>query len=405
MIMEFDAVVVGAGMVGATVAKTLADAGFSTAVLERGAIAVEWNAAVHDTRVSALNLGSERLLNAIGVWPQVEAMRVSRYDRMFVWDSGSEGVIEFDSADLGVSHLGSIVENDLVKYALHQGLIDATGVEVLSDSELEELECDADGVTVKLRGGDDVRGKLLIGADGAASRVREVLQIPSEVRSYHQRAIVAQVATESGHGNTAWQRFLSTGPLAFLPLSNGESSIVWSCDGELADDLMALGDREFMQKLSDAFDHKLGRVTRTGPRQAFALTSARARRYVDQRTVLVGDAAHVVHPLAGQGVNLGLADAAALTEVLVDARAAGKDIGSRLTLRRYERWRKGDNLLMAYSLSGLKQLFGTRSAVAATLRGAGLRAVDVIGPLKSAFARRAMGLSGDLPRIMHGYPE
>ena len=403
--MEFDVIVVGAGMVGAALAKTAADAGFKTAVLERGAMAVDWNAAEHDLRVSALNLGSERLLRSIGVWPQIESRRLCRYGAMFVWDSGSEGVIEFDSADLGVSHLGSIVENDLVKFALHQQLIDASGVEIFSAAELEDLELSEAGVTVKLRDANNVRGKLLIGADGAASRVRELLQIPSEVRSYQQRAIVAQVATECAHQNTAWQRFLPTGPLAFLPLSNGESSIVWSCDRELADELVALNDEDFTHRLSDAFEHKLGRVTRTGPRQAFALTSIRARRYIEQRTVLVGDAAHVVHPLAGQGVNLGFADAAALTEVLVDARDAGKDIGARLTLRRYERWRKGDNLLMAYSLSGLKQLFGTRSAMVANLRGAGLQLVNASGPLKTAFAYKAMGLSGDLPRVMQSCPE
>ena len=276
----------------------------------------------------------------------------------------------------------------------------AGNVEVLPKTEVEHVYRDGNGVKLKLSGSQGLRGKVLVGADGAESSVRRVLGIESNIKSFNQTAIVAQVSAERDHQNTAWQRFLHTGPLAFLPLSNGDCSIVWSCEGELVDELMELADADFAQRLTDAFESKLGAVTQVGPRKTFALSSAQVIRYVDDRCALIGDAAHVVHPLAGQGVNLGMADAAALAQVLVDARANNKDIGSWLTLRRYERWRKGENLLMGYALSGVKRLFGTRSHSIAKFRGLGLSLVDITTPVKNAFAIKAMGLSGDLPRIM-----
>lgn len=397
---DFDVIVVGAGMVGASLAQILAQADFKVAVLERTGLTTEWTEKEHDIRVSAFNLGSQRLLSALGVWSSIEQRRVSHYSRMYVWDAGSNAKIEFDCAEFGVTHLGTIVENSLAKFALHKELMTASNVELLTNTELQSVDPDDSGIRLKLSSSGSLSGKVLIGADGAESWVRAMLGVESNKQSFGQSAIVAQVKTERNHEETAWQRFLQTGPLAFLPLSNGDCSIVWSCEQNTADELGQLNDRDFAQRLTDAFGSKLGKVIQVGPRKTFLLSSAHASRYVDNRSALIGDAAHVVHPLAGQGVNLGMADAAALAEVLVDARANNKDIGGRLTLRRYERWRKGDNLLMGYALSGLKRLFGARSLSVSALRTAGLRLADLTAPVKYAFASKAMGLNGDLPRIM-----
>ena len=397
---HFDVVVVGAGMVGGTLAQALAQSGFTVAVVERGGLEAGWDAQQHDLRVSAVNLGSERLLKAVGAWPTIQQHRVSRYLRMFVWDAGGDARIEFDCADLGVTHLGTIVENSLIVCAARRRLSADANVTVMADTGLSAVTSDDRGVSVELTSGDKLRGLVLVGADGSGSQVRSLLRVQNRAQGFGQLGIVAQVGTELDHGSTAWQRFHPTGPLAFLPLSNGDCSIVWSCERALAEQLMVLDDAEFGRRLTDAFESRLGTVTAAGPRKTFDLVSAHADRYVHGRSVLVGDAAHVVHPLAGQGVNLGLADAATLAEVLADARANGIDIGGRLTLRRYERWRKGGNLAMVYAMRGLNTLFGSDQKAVARLRGLGLRLTDRIDPVKHMFARQAMGVSGDLPQVM-----
>ena len=397
---DFDVIIVGAGMVGASLAQILAQADFDVALIERTELSTDWTKEEHDVRVSAFNLGSQRLLSAIGVWPDIENRRVSPYTHMYVWDAGSRTKVEFDCADFGLTHLGTIVENGLVTFALHKELMATKNVEMLPSTELDYVYCGDSGVKLELSSKRSLSGKVIVGADGAESSVRRMLGIKSNKRSFNQTAIVAQVRTEQDHEKTAWQRFLPTGPLAFLPLSNGDCSIVWSCEQDAVDELIQLNDTDFAQRLTEAFESKLGAVKQVGPRKTFALSSAQVTRYVDSRCALIGDAAHVVHPLAGQGVNLGMADAAALAQVLVEARAHHKDIGGKLTLRRYERWRKGENMLMGYALSGIKRLFGTRSYMVAKLRGIGLRLVDMTAPVKYAFASKAMGLNGDLPKIM-----
>lgn len=387
-------------MVGATLTQMLADAGFTIAVLERNELTTEWNVNEHDSRVSALNLGSERALSALGVWSELCMQRVSPYERMYVWDAGSNGKIEFDSADYGLNHLGTIVENSLITFLLHRKIQAENNVTVFTNVELDTVIQDETGVTVRWPGSGHVRAGVLVGADGAGSWVRKSLGMRINAASFEQSGIVAQVRTEQSHRKTAWQKFLSTGPLAFLPLSNGDCSIVWSCEQTLADELMALGDSDFAQRLSESSEYKLGKIMSTGPRKAYSLSSAYVPHYTDKRSVLIGDAAHVVHPLAGQGVNLGLADAAALAEVLTRARESNRDIGHRLTLRRYERWRKGENLLMVTALTGLKKLFGTSSYPVVRLRGVGLSAVDGLNPIKHLFVSKAMGIAGDLPEIM-----
>lgn len=395
-------VIAGAGMVGSTLALILGQSGFSVALVERGGRPGDWDGRHYDRRVSAVNLGSERLLQRVDAWTTISNRRVCSYRHMFVWDAGSTAKIEFDCADLGVPHLGSIVENSLVLWSLHQRLASAPDVVIVNEVEPVAITSNDAGVTVELSSGDRLRAKLLVGADGAGSRVRTLLGVASRSRAFDQDAIVAQVGTEKPHRHTAWQRFLPSGPLAFLPLSNGDCSIVWSCRRALAEELMGLEDEAFRRRLTEAFASRLGEVSAVGPRGTFPLLSAHADRYAHQRSVLIGDAAHVVHPLAGQGANLGMADAAALAEVLVNARARGRDIGGRPALRRYERWRKGDNLAMVGAMRGFNALFGSQDKVLSRVREIGLRATDSAGPVKRLFARYAMGLGGDLPVMMGG---
>ena len=396
---ECDVAIVGAGMVGAALAQLLSRANFQVALLERSGLIGKLNSADDQARVSAINPGSERILTAAGAWEAIEEHGVSRYLKMVVWDARSSGGIAFDCADLGATHLGSIVANGIVVFALHQELRNS-GVQVLADSELTGVDRDRAGVTLTMSGNETVRAGVLIGADGADSWVRKELGIERRSRNFNQLGLVARVRTEQDHQQTAWQRFLATGPLAFLPLFNGDCSIVWSCEKNHAHELMALDDADFADKLAGAFEYRLGRIETMGPVKAFPLASSLSCRYIGERTALVGDAAHVVHPLAGQGVNLGLVDAAAMTEVLVEARAANKDIGGKPTLRRYERWRKGDNMAMYHAFNGIEKLFGSDLKLVSRLRGFGLTMTDSIGPLKSAFAARAMGQCGDLPKIM-----
>lgn len=394
---DCDVVIVGAGMVGAALARLLLCNDFSVAIVEKEGLIGHRDPATHDLRVSAINPASERILSAAGAWERITQTRASPYLRMFVWDACSSRRIEFDSADLGVSHLGTIVENNLVAYALHRQLDGAAGVRVVAGCAVEDLRLDRDRISLALAGGNIIRARLLIGADGARSWVRRQLGIRSRTRDFKQLGIVATVATEGQHEETAWQRFLPTGPLAFLPLSDGRCSIVWSCRQERAEELAALDDDRFATELTGAFEHRLGAVTECGPRKTFSLRSSHAERYIGERAVLVGDAAHVVHPLAGQGVNLGFQDAAALAQVMTEARDRGRDIGGSLTLRRYERWRKGENLGMYHAMNGIERLFGAEHGAVALVRGMGLRVTDSIGPLKAAFALRAMGFTGDLP--------
>ena len=260
------------------------------------------------------------------------------------------------------------------------------------------LHEDADALELTLENGERLRTRLLVGADGARSWVRQALGVTSREREYGQRAIVAHVESERAHRETAWQRFLAGGPVALLPLDDGRSSVVWSCPDATATELMAADKRIFDQRLTLATDQVLGSLTTTTERADFPLSLAYAERYTGRRYALIGDAAHRVHPLAGQGANLGLLDAAALAETLAVQQASPViDPGDPVILRRYERWRKGDNLVTMGVLDGLHRLFGAGWVPAARLGGLGLGIVDRLAPVKRRLALYAMGDGGDLP--------
>jgi 2-octaprenylphenol hydroxylase len=318
------------------------------------------------------------------------AARVAPYREMQVWDAGGRGSIHFDSADLGEPDLGHIIENRVITRALAQRMAQLPNITVICPAAPARLRLRPDGSSeLQLADGRRLAARLIVGADGAASWVREQAGIELELRHYGQRAVVATVKTERGHQDTAWQRFLPSGPLAFLPLPGGYSSIVWSTTPEQAGQLLAMTEEAFRQALAEAFEHKLGAITWAGPRAAFPLQGQHARAYVKPGLALVGDAAHTIHPLAGQGVNLGFADVACLAALL---RAAPTDNpGSLKLLRRYERARRGDNQLTLEAMGVFKHLFGSDARWLADLRNAGLDLVDRWPVAKRFFMQQAMG--------------
>ncbi len=354
-------------------------------------------------RVSAVSRASGRVLEACGAWTRIAGSRISPYQRMCVWDAGHDleqpGTIRFDAVDLGESELGHILENDLIQQALVDQLRSLAEVRLICPASATAIGAGGDRVIVDLDDGTSLRGHLIVGADGAGSATRRLAGIGTRGHAYDQTALVCHVTTERPHHETAWQRFLPDGPVALLPLADGRSSVVWSTLPDTADSLVKAETDVFLDALTTATDGVLGRITGTGDRFTFPLRLQMAETYISRRLALIGDAAHTVHPLAGQGVNLGFLDAAALAEVIIDAHAAGRDYGEHAVLRRYERWRRGENTAAAYGIDAIGRLFRRPEAVVGTLRRAGVALVDGVPVIKNLIVRRAMGLSGDLPRF------
>lgn len=401
---SYDLIIAGGGMVGSALACALAQSELRIAVLEGLPLDRIRPSDELDSRVSAISRASQRIFAAIGAWEGMTAWRVSPFRDMRVWDADGFGQIHFDSAAIGEPLLGWIIENRVIQFALLERLRQLPTVDLLCPAVLDTAHRSDDGRwQVQLNDGRELTTRLLVGADGAQSKVRQLAGIETGGWNYDQNAVVCNVRSAESHQQTAWQRFLPTGPLAFLPLHDGRCSIVWATMPEQADELLALSDFEFARALATAFDRRLGSIIEVGLRAAFPLRLQHAHAYVKPGLALIGDAAHVVHPLAGQGVNLGLLDAAALAEVIADALAADQDFAAFKALRRYERWRKGDNLLMLGVMDSFKRLFGNALPPVRLLRNLGLNLTEAAGPIKNGIARRAMGLAGDLPRLARGF--
>lgn len=389
---ELDAIVVGAGIVGSATALALAREGFDVALVEAQAPKPWQVDDPVDLRVVALAPDGAALLDALGVWQGILAARVGPYRRMCVWDALAPGELVFDAIERGESALGWIVENRLLQHALWQALEGGTNpVRLRCPDTLENIEDDGDGVVATLAGGERLHARVLVGADGLASPLRERLGIGTHGRDYGQRAVVAHVATERPHEGTAWQRFQPGGPLAFLPLADGRCSIVWSLPEAEATRVLALDDESFLGELGCALDFRLGAITATTPRAAFPLRLRLAERYVAGRCVLVGDAAHGVHPLAGQGMNLGLRDVANLRRQFIEARTRGGDIGAAHVLRRYERERRSENTVAARSFDLIERVYSSDAMPLAAVRGAALGLAGRIGPLRRFLDAAAAG--------------
>lgn len=388
---DVDVLVIGAGMIGAAFAAALRDAPLSVALIDAGGPPPSLPQPPYAPRISALSPGSRAILEACGAWPRLDAARIGPYHGMQVWDAASRGAIEFSAADLGAPWLGYIVENSNVHHALLGAIDAADNIDCRFHTTPQGLDVTGDHCRLHLRDQASLSARLVVGADGAGSWLRGELGIAAPTRRYAERAFVCQVRTTLAHGAVARQRFLPSGPLAFLPLANGDCSVVWSADAPLAAELAELDAAALGERLGDAFEHRLGEVELRGPVGGFDLSRRRATRYVVARGALLGDAAHVVHPLAGQGANLGFADAWSLARVLRDAARRERDIGGLHVLRRYERWRRSDNLAMLRMLDVLHGLFASRSAVVRGVRGVGLNLVDRHDGVKRFLAGQALG--------------
>jgi 2-octaprenylphenol hydroxylase len=401
----FDVVVVGGGPVGACAAALLVagSAGntppLRVCVLEPHRPKPPPELSPLEPRVVAVSRASERILKSAGAWDRILGPRVAPYERMRIWHESdspsSSGALVFDAADSGEPNLGYIVENRLLQAALLDAFAESGGR--IESAELRDLHCGADGVSVATSTGT-LNAKLVVGADGAKSAVRESVGLTADVADFNETAIVATVATERPHENTAWQRFMRNGTLAFLPLADGTSSIVWSADNPLASDLVNKSIVDFEIELNRASDLALGTTRMISDRIAFPLKRLSAHRYVAHRCALIGDAAHVVHPLAGQGVNLGLLDAAALAQLVLEARREREDPGASGVLRRYERWRKSEVAFMSTAISAFDRFLAHGSGPLSKLAQRGLGWVNRSQEIKRFFVSRALGVAGELPR-------
>jgi 2-octaprenylphenol hydroxylase len=428
-VTDHDVIIVGGGMVGSALGCALGELGFRVAVVEAREPPATWPADSVDARTSALTRASENILRNLCVWDRMVAMRVSAYREMHVWDEAGFGEIHFDSGEIGEPDLGHIVENRVIQKALWERLGEIETVERICPAHVAGLDLGGERPVLMLEHAEGDRGQgaaptrhpdrsgdvagpvgappsarslaaeLIVAADGTQSALRAMAGLGTRGWAYDQHAVVATVRPARHHRDTAWQHFLPTGPIALLPIDDGRCSLVWSTAPAHAAALEAMPDDEFCCAVTGATQARLGDILDAGPRAVFPLRLQHAENYVEPGLALVGDAAHAIHPLAGQGVNLGLLDAATLADVLAQARLRGRPLGAMATLRRYERARKGANLAMMGAMDLFKRLFSNDNAALSVARNVGLKAADIATPVKHAIMRRALGVSGERPSL------
>lgn len=400
IIDSYQIVIVGGGMVGSALAAALVDSDISIALIEPNTSQqppqTTLTCAEFDTRVSAITAQSEAFLTKIGIWDSIAEQRKSPYQGMTVWDADGTGEVNFNASELHVPCLGTIVENREIVWALQQRVEQASNITVIKEYVSHIDNQDEQGFTpVFLASGQALKTELLVGADGALSRIKQWGEFATCEWDYEHQALVATIELEQSHEFTAWQRFRPEGPLALLPLAaEGDKtcSIVWSTNETECQYLLGLDDDAFCQQLGLGFEHRLGQVMKVGPRAAFPLRQRHAKNYVVPGIALVGDAAHTIHPLAGQGVNLGFKDVAALSEELLRADNGGIQLGNLGVLERYQRRRQGDNLLMMGAMEGFKRLFAAEQPMIRLLRNQGMRLFNRAAAVKQHVVMQAMGL-------------
>ncbi|WP_397450904.1 2-octaprenyl-3-methyl-6-methoxy-1,4-benzoquinol hydroxylase [Pseudomonas sp. NA-150] len=398
-----DLLIVGAGMVGSALALALHDSGLNIVLLDGGPMSVKPfdRQSAFEPRVSALSAATQRILQRLNAWDGIVARRLSPYAEMQVWDGSGTGQVHFSAGSVHADVLGHIVENRVIQDALLERLHDSD-IGLMANARLEQMRRSGDEWLLTLADGRTLRAPLVIAADGANSAVRRLTGCATREWDYLHHAIVTSVRTADTHQSTAWQRFTDEGPLAFLPLEReGEHwcSIVWSVTPSEAERLMMLADDGFCRELEKAFEGRLGTVISADPRLCVPLRQRHAKRYVAEGLALIGDAAHTIHPLAGQGVNLGFLDAAVLAEVLEHAAGRGERLADVRVLSRYERRRMPHNLALMAAMEGLERLFQADPLPMRWLRNTGLKMVDQMPEAKAMFVRQALGLSGDLPAL------
>ncbi len=389
---RLDAIIVGAGLVGTSAALGLARAGLRVALVDAGS-APSWNADdAPDLRVYAISAASGDLLEKLGVWKSILAARAQPYRAMRVWDAAApDDEVNFHADDSALPNLGHIVEQNLIATELARALASHPNAAVHRPARVVELSQDDDCVSVELDDGSLLKAKLLIAAEGANSPIREKLGIPSTGRDYASRGVVGFVDCEKHHAQTCWQRFQIGGPLALLPFTANQCSFVWTLPNDEAARVLELDDAAFALELESASGGCLGQLKPISPRAAFPLKLRLAKAYAQGRVVLAGDAAHGVHPLAGQGVNLGFADVAELLHLVEAAHADKRDIGGKPLLQRYAARRRSEDTLAAYAFDGIERLFASDAVLPTLLRGPALGIVNKLPPLKRFFVRHASG--------------
>lgn len=394
-----DIAIIGGGMVGLTLAAALADTDLRIAIIENTETDPKLNAEP-DLRVSALSRSSENILSNIGIWQGILDRRYNSYHQMKVWEQDSFAAIEFEAQSLAQPNLGYIIENRVIQLALLDEVKRQENVTFYCPDRCSNLMFGDSEAWITLESGHAITAKLVIGADGAQSWVREQVAIPLTHWDYGHSALIANIRTTEPHQNIARQIFTPEGPLAFLPLSDPHlCSIVWSQPPTLAQTRCQMSQDEFNKILTATFDNQLGLCQVESERVAFPLKMRYARDMVRERIALIGDAAHTIHPLAGQGVNLGLLDAASLAQEILRLHHEGKDIGKRSNLRDFERWRKTEAAHMIAAMQGFKALFDGSNPIKKLFRGAGMMAAAHLPGIKTQFMKRALGLSGDLPEL------
>jgi 2-octaprenylphenol hydroxylase len=398
---DFDIVIVGAGAVGSAAACLLAQIShqgqspLKIALIESQPAPI-FSAEKFDPRVAALTEKTRSIFQQLGIWDVVKSKRAAAYQAMNVWDAEGTGRITFDCRQVQQPNLGHIVENSALVSSLIEHIEQQPNIELFCPSTITDYSVDDDALSISLDSGRTVTTQLLIAADGANSAVREHFQFATKQWDYQQKAIVTTIYTEQSNQQTAWQRFMPTGPLALLPLDDREGdhccSIVWSQDTEEADRLMALDNTAFCQALSQASEHCLGKILKTEKRHLIPLRQSHTVDYVMPRVALLGDAAHSIHPLAGQGANLGFSDAQVLADEITSAYERQLDLGDLSVLKRYQRRRKPENLAAMAAMEGFKRLFGAQDSTLRLMRNYGLSAINGLGAIKNKLIKQAMGL-------------
>ncbi|NOS76104.1 MAG: 2-octaprenyl-3-methyl-6-methoxy-1,4-benzoquinol hydroxylase [Methyloglobulus sp.] len=403
MNQNFDVIIVGGGMVGAAVACSLGGSGLQVAVIENAPPQPFSSDQPHDLRVSALSIASKRILETVGAWQGIENRRVCPFRRMRVWET--TGDTEFCSDDIDYPQLGYIVENRVIQLALLERLADFGNVTLISPAVINKIQYSVGKQTeIALDDGQVLSTKILVAADGGQSRVRQAVGLGVTSWDYKQHALVIYIETEYGQQDITWQRFVPTGPQAFLPLTGSYGSIVWYQSPDEVSRLKSLPLDELKSELMATFPNALGQVKNVLATASFPLKRQHAQAYVKPGVVLVGDAAHMINPLAGQGVNIGLLDAAALGEVLVDAVKQGLDPSELRVLKFYEKMRRNENLKMMTVMDVFYQVFSNEMLPVKILRNLGLGLAERILPAKNKVMRAAMGLEGKLPKLARGEP-
>lgn len=403
---QYDVLIIGGGMVGASLVQALAGHGLRIAIVE----AVQFEARSvpgYDDRAIALAHGTQRIFSGMGIWERL-LEEATPIHRIHVSDRGHPGFTRLDREEEGLPALGYVVPARVIGRVLGDTVRAATEVDLYCPATLSAITIEPDAVYAQVTTANDLveslTARLLVAADGAGSAVREQLGIAVIDQDYAQTAVIANITTQLPHRNTAYERFTDTGPLAFLPMTGQRCAVVWTVAKAETEAVMDLSDQEFLSRLQQRFGYRLGRLERVGQRQAYALRLVRARESVRHRLALVGNAAHTLHPIAGQGFNLGVRDVAVLAEVLVDAMRAGRDPGELETLDCYGNWRRADHRRVTVFTDSMARMFTLPLPAFGAARAAGMLALDLVPPAKRLLTRLTMGRGGRVPRLARGLP-